>query len=81
MTRTEAGQTGHTGQTGRTGRGISALSKSLHIQELQRLLGVNPDGIFGINPRMRLGNFRRRAGLRVDGPPRHEDLERLRDRR
>ncbi|MGO9486676.1 MAG: peptidoglycan-binding domain-containing protein [Rhodomicrobium sp.] len=78
----DRGRTDRTYRADRTDRAgdFSTLEES-EIQELQRLLGVNPDGIFGDQSQDALRQFRRRAGLRVDGPPRHEDLERLRDRR
>ncbi len=46
------------------------------IKRLQELLGVTPDGDFGFESNRALRDFRRSAGLRMDGPPTREDLER-----
>ncbi len=61
----------------RPGFGYSALSYN-EIIELQRFLGVNPDGVFGQQSQDALSQWRRSAGLRPWGPPTREDLERIR---
>ena len=53
------------------------------VRELQRLLNragymVHPDGVFGDESRDALSAWERRAGLRDDGYPTYEALERLR---
>jgi hypothetical protein len=62
---------------GRFRRDYSDLGPN-EIAELQRLLGVTPDGVFGQQSMEALRSFRRQAGLRLDAPPNHEDIERLR---
>jgi peptidoglycan hydrolase-like protein with peptidoglycan-binding domain len=47
------------------------------IKRLQDLLGVTADGEFGPESYRALRDFRRSAGLRLDGPPNHQDLERI----
>ncbi len=47
------------------------------IKRLQEMLGVTPDGDFGSESYRALRDFRRNAGLRMEGPPSREDLERL----
>jgi len=47
------------------------------IRRLQELLGVAVDGEPGPQTTQALREFRRSAGLRVDGPPSREDLDRL----
>ncbi len=47
------------------------------IKHLQEMLGVTPDGDFGAESYRALRDFRRTAGLRMEGPPNREDLERL----
>jgi len=47
------------------------------IKHLQELLGVTPDGDFGSESYRALRDFRRNAGLRMEGPPSREDLERI----
>jgi hypothetical protein len=47
------------------------------IKRLQEFLGVTPDGDFGYESSRALKDFRRSAGLRGDGPPTREDLERI----
>jgi hypothetical protein len=51
------------------------------VKRLQELLGVNPDGDFGPESFRALREFRRSAGIRADGPPTREDLERAMHRR
>jgi hypothetical protein len=50
------------------------------IIELQRFLGVSADGVFGDQSQDALRSFRRRAGLRTDGPPNRDDLDMIRRR-
>lgn len=47
------------------------------IMHLQELLGVTPDGDFGPSSMQALRDFRRSAGLSMEGPPSHRDLEKL----
>ena len=47
------------------------------IKRLQELLGVTADGDFGASSYRALREFRRKVGLRADGPPSREDAERL----
>lgn len=47
------------------------------IKRLQDLLGVTADGEFGPESYRALRDFRRSAGLRLDGPPNRQDLERI----
>ncbi len=51
---------------------------SYEIMELQRFLGVTPDGVFGQQSQEALSQWRRTAGMRPWGPPTREDLERIR---
>ncbi len=47
------------------------------IKRLQEVLGVTADGDFGFESYRALKDFRRNAGLRMDGPPTREDLEKI----
>ncbi len=47
------------------------------IARLQESLGVTADGQFGSESYRALRDFRRSAGLPMEGPPSHRDLERL----
>ena len=79
------GSGGGGGSGGYDGGGYGRPSFSVlspdQIAEMQRFLGVTPDGIFGGESQQALRQFRRSAGLRIDGPPTREDLDLLRRRR
>jgi hypothetical protein len=62
------------------GPDYSSLSPG-EIIELQRFLGVTPDGIFGGQSIEALRGWRRSVGLRPDGPPNQQDLEFIHRRR
>lgn len=47
------------------------------VRRLQELLGVTPDGDFGPSSYRALRDFRRSAGLQLEGAPNRADLERL----
>jgi hypothetical protein len=47
------------------------------IRHLQEMLGVTPDGDFGPTSYRALRDFRRNAGLPLEGAPSHADLEKL----
>jgi hypothetical protein len=47
------------------------------VKHLQEMLGVNADGEFGPESYRALRDFRRSAGLRLDGPPSRADLDKI----
>ncbi len=47
------------------------------LKRLQDMLGVTPDGEFGSESYRALRDFRRNAGLRLEGPPNRMDLEKI----